>query len=73
MKINIEKAKELLSRGKVVAIPTETVYGLAALSTNPQAVQNIFFLKVVPPIIRSYCILAATKSVFAMHHRNQGG
>lgn len=45
MKINIEQAKELLQQGKVVAIPTETVYGLAAYSENPEAVKNIFAIK----------------------------
>ncbi|MEY3860752.1 MAG: Telomere recombination, partial [Bacteroidota bacterium] len=28
--IDLDKAAELLSQGKLVAIPTETVYGLAA-------------------------------------------
>lgn len=45
MKINIQEAKELLQSGKVVAIPTETVYGLAASATNPEAVASIFSLK----------------------------
>jgi L-threonylcarbamoyladenylate synthase len=45
MKINIQKAKELLLDGKVVAIPTETVYGLAASAANPKAVASIFSLK----------------------------
>ncbi len=45
MKINLEKAKELLIQGGVVAIPTETVYGLAAIANNEQAVQQIFSLK----------------------------
>lgn len=45
MKINIQEAKKLLLQGKVVAIPTETVYGLAAFSENADAVQRIFTLK----------------------------
>ncbi len=45
MKINIKEAKSLLLSGKVVAIPTETVYGLAALATNLDAVRAIFALK----------------------------
>lgn len=45
MKINIQEAKELLLQGKVIAIPTETVYGLAAFSENAAAVQSIFTLK----------------------------
>lgn len=42
---NIEKAGELLKSGEVVGIPTETVYGLAADATNPDAVSKIFVAK----------------------------
>ena len=35
---NINIAKELLNRSELVAIPTETVYGLAANACNPDAV-----------------------------------
>lgn len=42
---NIEQAVSLLKNGDVVAIPTETVYGLAADIANKQAVMKIFALK----------------------------
>lgn len=42
---NIEKAGKLLLSGEVVGIPTETVYGLAADATNPNAVSKIFIAK----------------------------
>ena len=42
---DIRRAGQLLRQGGVVAIPTETVYGLAADATNPQAVQKIFEAK----------------------------
>jgi L-threonylcarbamoyladenylate synthase len=42
---DIYRAAELLSRGEVVAIPTETVYGLAANALNPAAVLKIFEIK----------------------------
>ncbi len=45
---NIEKAKELLTQGQVVGIPTETVYGLAANALNPQAVARVFEVKKRP-------------------------
>lgn len=45
---DIYVAKELLSAGKLVAIPTETVYGLAANAFDPVAVQQIFELKQRP-------------------------
>ena len=41
----IEKAKKILLSGGLVGMPTETVYGLAADGTNPQAVKNIFQVK----------------------------
>ena len=42
---DIAKARELLSRGLLVAIPTETVYGLAANALNEEAVLHIFEVK----------------------------
>ncbi len=42
MKIELDKACELIKQGKLVAIPTETVYGLAADAKNALAVQKIF-------------------------------
>lgn len=42
---NIYEAKNLLERGDVVAIPTETVYGLAGNALNPEAVSKIFEVK----------------------------
>ena len=41
----IDKAVELLRAGQVVALPTETVYGLGADALNPAAVARIFALK----------------------------
>ena len=42
---DIEKAASLLRRGKLVAIPTETVYGLAGDAFNEAAVLSIFEAK----------------------------
>ena len=42
---SIEKAKEILFNGGVVAIPTETVYGLGAIGTIDNAVKKIFEIK----------------------------
>lgn len=50
----IEKTAALLRAGEVVAVPTETVYGLAANALDPQAVAKIYALKGRPshnPII----------------------
>jgi len=42
---DILQAKKLLEEGKLVAIPTETVYGLAANAINTHAVSKIFIAK----------------------------
>lgn len=42
---DINKAKQLLREGQLVAIPTETVYGLAANALEPRAVTKIFSAK----------------------------
>lgn len=44
----VEEAVRLLQSGDVVALPTETVYGLAADALNPQAVAKIFEVKERP-------------------------
>ncbi|MCA9140472.1 MAG: threonylcarbamoyl-AMP synthase [Planctomycetales bacterium] len=41
----ILEAARFLAEGKLVGVPTETVYGLAADATNPIAVGNIFAAK----------------------------
>ena len=42
---DLARAGELLRAGEVVAVPTETVYGLAADARNPSAVERIFVAK----------------------------
>ena len=41
----IARAAELLRRGELVALPTETVYGIAADARNGEAVSKIFVAK----------------------------
>ncbi len=41
----IEQAVDCLLEGGIIAIPTETVYGLAADATNEEAVRRLFALK----------------------------
>jgi L-threonylcarbamoyladenylate synthase len=45
----IDEAKYFLKKGELVAIPTETVYGLAAPIFSPDSVKKIFSLKKRPP------------------------
>jgi len=54
---NIKKAKKLLNRSECVAIPTETVYGLAGNAYSNSACKKIFKLKKRPknnPLIVHY-------------------
>ena len=54
---NIKKAKKLLYKRECIAIPTETVYGLAGNAYSDQACQKIYKLKKRPknnPLIVHY-------------------
>lgn len=48
MRVSLEQAIAELKKGEVVAIPTETVYGLAADATNDAALKKIFTIKQRP-------------------------
>jgi len=48
MRIDLEEAIALLKKGEVVAIPTETVYGLAADANKPEALKKIYAIKERP-------------------------
>lgn len=48
MRVSFDQAVNLLEAGNVLAIPTETVYGLAAEVKNSFAVEKIFLLKKRP-------------------------
>ena len=61
---NIKKAKKYLENNNLVAIPTETVYGLAANAYSNKAVKKIFTYKKRPlknPLIVHYCKLKDLK------------
>ena len=60
----IEEAKSALSAGRVVAFPTETVYGLGADATNDRAVAKLYAAKERPsfnPLIAHVADLAAAR------------
>lgn len=77
MKVDLNTASDILLSGKIVAIPTETVYGLAADALNPDAVLQIFEAKSRPrfnPLIchlphvaevKNYCHPPASLEVLA--------
>jgi L-threonylcarbamoyladenylate synthase len=45
----VERAVSLLVKGEVVAIPTDTVYGLAVVASDARAVARVFAIKERPP------------------------
>jgi len=62
---NIKKAMNLLNKGECVAIPTETVYGIAGNAYSDTACRKIFRLKKRPtnnPLIIHYYDLKKLKS-----------
>ena len=48
MRVDLQQAVRLLKAGNIVAIPTETVYGLAADATNDEALRQIYAIKQRP-------------------------
>jgi L-threonylcarbamoyladenylate synthase len=68
----IAEAAALIAAGQPVAIPTETVYGLAADATNAEAVARIYAAKGRPsfnPLIVHVPDLAAARELAAFDHR----
>jgi L-threonylcarbamoyladenylate synthase len=45
----LEEAARWIARGRVIAIPTDTLYGLAADPFQPDAVRRVFAIKERPP------------------------
>ncbi|MGF1463847.1 MAG: L-threonylcarbamoyladenylate synthase [Maricaulaceae bacterium] len=62
----VAAAAEALRNGDLVGLPTETVYGLAADATNPQAVAKVFAAKRRPrfnPLIAHVADLAMAEAI----------
>ena len=63
---SVDEAARLLADGQVVAIPTETVYGLAGNAYEPKALAQIFAIKERPtfdPLIVHICHIDQLKDV----------
>ena len=61
-------ASRLLRNGHVVGIPTETVYGLGADATNPEAVKKIFQAKGRPADNPLIVHIANVQEVYSIAH-----
>jgi tRNA A37 threonylcarbamoyladenosine synthetase subunit TsaC/SUA5/YrdC len=56
----VQQAAELLKRGEVVVVPTETVYGLAANALDSDAVRRIYEVKGRPSSNPNHCACRVT-------------
>ena len=63
MKIDINKAKNILSKGGLVIFPTETVYGLGGDATNLDAIKKIYGVKNRPLTNPLICHFSNIKSI----------
>lgn len=63
-KSSIKKAAKMIAKGKIVAIPTETVYGLAARADRKDAVERLYSLK-KRSIDKPFSIVLADKNIAA--------
>jgi L-threonylcarbamoyladenylate synthase len=71
-KYNIAEAAALIAAGKCVAVPTETVYGLAADATDGAAVAGVYAAKGRPsfnPLIVHVLDIAAARNLAAFDAR----
>ncbi len=62
--LNPEEGAAILSHGGIIAVPTETVYGLAGNALSEKAVRKIFQLKGRPPSNPLICHFASVEDVF---------
>jgi tRNA threonylcarbamoyl adenosine modification protein (Sua5/YciO/YrdC/YwlC family) len=62
----MELAAEALADGSVVAVPTDTVYGLAADPCRPEAVERLFALKQRPADVALPVLVAGLDQVDAL-------
>jgi L-threonylcarbamoyladenylate synthase len=63
MRIDIDQAKQLLLEWKLIAFPTETVYGLGALATNESAVAAVYEIKHRPHDNPLICHFASASQI----------
>jgi L-threonylcarbamoyladenylate synthase len=63
---SVELAARALSEGSVVAVPTDTVYGLAAALDRPEAIAALFGLKGRPPDVPCAVLVAGPDQLAAI-------
>ena len=64
----LEEAVRILSEGGVAAIPTDTLYGLAADALNPDAIERVFAIKERPEGMALPVLLSDTEQFSMVAH-----
>ena len=64
--VNEDAAVALLAAGKVVAVPTDTVYGVGASLAHPAAVEALFALKRRPGSVALPILVASIEQIEAL-------
>jgi L-threonylcarbamoyladenylate synthase len=64
-RVNLNEAADLLGAGEVVALPTDTVYGVAASIAHPEAVTRLFALKDRPADVALPMLAASLEQIGA--------
>lgn len=64
--LNKEQAAEILNKGGIVAVPTETVYGLAAIATSKNAIAKVFDAKHRPKDNPLICHFTSAEQVLSL-------
>ncbi len=68
--LDVQSAAAAIRAGRLIAMPTETVYGLGGDALNPEAVVRIFQAKGRPRFNPIICHLADAAAVFAYGRRS---
>jgi L-threonylcarbamoyladenylate synthase len=61
--VSLDEAVRVIQRGGVIAIPTDTVYGLACDPANPAAVSRIYAIKRRPDLLELTLLAASPDDV----------
>ncbi len=63
LEIEVQKSVELLSQGKVILYPTDTIWGLGCDATQPKAIQKIYKIKMRPQQKSMILLLDSTEKL----------
>lgn len=71
MFVSIEQAIELLKKGEIVILPTETVYGLGGIATKEMAIEKIYEIKKRPKNNPLICHIGNLNTIYKFSFINK--